>query len=136
MIDSGVNPYIVNYQGRTEFELRSLSHLKIPKMPKSVYFSIYPDETYPVEIKEPWYYMNGVFKGGFEEIIGKGGEGHVISGKWMGLNAAFKFVKIEEQKFSKTMTDRTKDLNKRLTQLNALKTIKGSRILVQYGHYR
>ena len=136
MINTGVNPYIVDYQGRTEFDLRSLSHLKIPKMPKSVYFSICPDETYPVEIQEPWYYINGVFQGDFKEIIGKGGEGYVISGKWMGLKAAFKFVEIEDQKLLKTTTDRTKDLNKRLTQVNALKLIKGSCILVQFGHFR
>ena len=98
MIDSGMNPYIINYVGKRQFDYFSLSDLTIPTMPKSVYFSVYPDSSYPMEMQEAWFYTNGVFPGEFEELIGKGGEGHVISGKWMAVDAAYKFIEIKNQK--------------------------------------
>ena len=136
MIDSGANPYILNYLGKTEFDYYSLSHLTIPEMPKSVYFSIYPDESYPSKIQHAWYYVNGVFPANFEELIGNGSEGCVVSGKWMGVDAAFKFVEIKNQKFQKKVNDALKDLKYRLTELNALKAIRGSIILQEFGHFR
>ena len=105
-------------------------------MPKSVYFSVYPDSSYPTEMQEAWFYTNGVFPGEFEEIIGKGGEGHVISGKWMGVGAAFKFIEIKNQKFQEIVRKGQEDLKNRLTELNALKTTKGSCILREYGHFQ
>ena len=105
-------------------------------MPKSIYFAIYPDEGYPTEMQEAWFYTNGVFPGHFEEIIGKGGEGHVISGKWMGKNVAFKFIEMKDQKFHTSVRKGLEDLKKRLTELNALKAIKGSCILREYGHFQ
>ena len=136
MIDNGFNPYIVKCNGKTEFDSRSLSHLTIPEMPKSVYFSIYPDESYPAEMKEPWYYSNGLFPGDFKELIGKGSEGYVISGKWRGIDAAYKFVEIKNQIFQKKVNDGINDLKKRLTEINSLKAVNGSHILKGYGHFR
>ena len=76
MIDSRVNPYIIDYEGGSQCEaLRAaLSRLTISEFPKSIYFSIYPDESYPAEIQQPWYYINGVFPGNFDEEVGKGSE--------------------------------------------------------------
>ena len=102
-------------------------------MPKSVYFSVYPDESYPTEMQEAWFYKNGVFPGEFKEIIGKG---RVISGKWMGNDVAFKFIEIKNQKYQKDVDLGLEDLKKRLTELNALKSTKGSCILREYGHFR
>ena len=136
MIDSGVNPYIVNYDGRTNFDYISRYHLTIPEMPKSVYFSIYPDECYPLDLQQAWYYSNGVFTGKYEEVIGKGSEGYVVRGKWVGLDAAYKFVEIKKQKAHEIVEDGLEELKLRLTELNALKDIKGSRILREYGHFR
>ena len=136
MIDSGVNPYIVDHNGKTEYNRCSLSHLTIPEIPKSVYFSIYPDETYPSELRKPWYYTRGSFPGDFKQIIGKGSEGFVVSGTWMGLNAAYKFVEIKDQKFQQDVSDGLEDLKTRLTEINALKAVKGSCILREYGHFR
>ena len=123
MIDSGANPFIVDFEGNTQFDKWSFSGFTIPLLPKSVYFSIYPDESYPSDIQRAWYYSNGVFPGNFDELIGKGGEGYVVSGKWMGVDAAFKFAEI-------------RDLEMRLTQISALKAIKSPCIVVQLGHFR
>ena len=136
MVDSGANPYIVDFEEKTHFDKYSLSHLSLPEMPRSVYFSLYPDESFPSELQRAWYYSNGVFSGKYEEIIGKGGEGFVVSGQWMEVDAAYKFVEIKNQKLEKTVGDGLKDLKLRLTELNALKEIKGSRILREYGHFR
>ena len=142
MIDKGVNPYIVRHDNQTQFDGYSLllnPCLNIPEMPKSVYFSVYPDSSYPTEMQEAWFYTNGVFPGEFEEIIGKGCEGHVISGKWMGVDVAYKFIEIKNPKLPKrnaTVRDGLKDLKKRLTELNALKATKGSCILREYGHFQ
>ena len=136
MIDKGANPYIVNLDGYTHFDTYSITHLTIPEMPESVYFSIYPDQSYPPEIQQAWFYANGVFPGNFQELIGNGSEGCVVSGVWMGVDAAFKFIEIKNQKFQKLVDDGLKDLKYRLTELNALKAIKGSCILQEYGHFR
>ena len=134
MIDSGVNPYIIDNKGDSQIE--ALSHLKIPEIPKSVYFSIYPDENYPAQIQQAWYYINGVFPGEFDEEVGKGSEGYVISGLWKGIKAAFKFVEIKEQTGQAFVDEGLKDLRKRLTEINALKEVQGSCILQEYGHFR
>ena len=136
MIDSGVNPYIVNFYGYTQFDYNSLFHLTIPEMPKSVYFSIYPDESYPSELQQAWYYSNGVLSGNYEKLIGKGSEGCVVSGEWMGADVAYKFVEIKNQNFQEMIQDSLKDLKRRLTELNSLKSVKGSCILQEYGHFR
>ena len=136
MLDNGVNPFIVDFYGNTQSDYFELSHLTISKMPKSVYFSIYPDESYPSELQQAWYYSSGVFPGKYGELIGKGSEGHVVDGKWMERNVAFKFVEMKNQKFQNIVSDGLKDLKRRLTELNALKAIKGSCILQEYGHFQ
>ena len=136
MINRGVNPYITDHKGRTQFDQWSLTHLSISEMAKSVYFSIYPDESFPQELQQAWYYSSGVFPGNFDELIGKGSEGHVVGGRWMELDVAYKFVEIKNQKFQKTVDDGLKDLKRRLTELDALKAVQGSCILQDYGHFR
>ena len=69
-------------------------------------------------------------------MIGKGSEGHVVGGRWMELDVAYKFVEIKNQKFQKTVDDGLKDLKRRLTELDALKAVQGSCILQDYGHFR
>ena len=137
MINCGVNPFVVDIGEKTQFDRWNLSHLTIPKISKSVYFSILPDESYPVHLQDAWYYTNGSFEGKFDdEKIGEGSEGIVLRGEWMEKEAAFKFVQIHEQKVRGTALESLKDLNKRLTELNVLKSVEDTRLIKHYGHYR
>ena len=106
-------------------------------MSKSVYFSIYPDESYPAHLQDAFYYTNGSFEGNFDnEKIGEGSEGIVLHGEWIDNEAAFKFVEIQEQKWQDNDVDSLNDLNKRLTELNVLKSVESTRFIKNYGHYR
>ena len=137
MVDSGVNPYIVDRSGKTQMDFHSLYHLTIPvEMTESVYFSIYPNSNYPIELQKAWFYTEGTFPTEIGQFIGKGSEGYVISGVWNGFYAAYKFVEIKNQKFSEMVADGLNDLRKRLTEFNALKAVQGSHILQGYGHFR
>ena len=106
------------------------------ELKKSIYFSIYPTENYPPGLQKAWFYVSGVFPGDFKYEVGRGAEGIVLKGTWRGQDAAFKFVKIEKQAFKEKVVDGLRDLNKRLTEVNVLKSIEGSRILFHHGHFR
>ena len=54
----------------------------------------------------------------------------------MEKEAAFKFVQIHEQKVRGTALESFEDLNKRLTELNVLKSVEDTRLIKHYGHYR
>ena len=54
----------------------------------------------------------------------------------MGGAAAFKFVEIKEQKYKVRVVDSLKELNKRLTEINALKLVEGSCVVKPFGHFR
>ena len=139
MIEKGVNPYVVQSDGQMEFRDRGLSYLNIPEMDKSVYFSIYPNESYPSDLQEAWIYTSGSFPGNFEVKIGEGSEGIVLLGEWMDNAAAFKFVEIQVQD-KEWQVDSIQDslgyLNKRLTEVNELKTVDDTNLIKFYGHYR
>ena len=110
--------------------------VSVRELKKSIYFSIYPSDNYPTELQQAWFYVNGVFPGEFEYEVGRGAEGIVLKGAWYGQDAAFKFVEIQKQEFKEKVADGLKDLNKRLTEVNALKSIQGSRILFHHGIFR
>ena len=76
------------------------------------------------------------FQPTLKKIIEKGSEGYLVSGKWMGFDAAYKFVEIRSQKIQNKVSDALKDLKKRLMEINSLKAVKGSRILEECGHFR
>ena len=70
------------------------------KLPKSVFFSIEPqicdcEQKCAGDLPYKWTYKNGVFPGHFDHVVGKGGEGVVIQGKWHGKDAAFKFSPVK-----------------------------------------
>ena len=141
MIDKGANPFIVDYDGETQFEMFDLSNLKKLPTTKSVYFLTRPlkgyDETYD-DFLDPWFYRSGVYDGKFESAIGQGASGRVISGQWYGKKAAFKFVEIGNQKIpnSGKVEDGLKVLDEKLSEMTSIQTTKGSKIVQFYGHYR
>ena len=139
MIDKGVNPFVVSYNGKTQFGLHDLGHLSNLPRQKSVYFTTRPlPEEYREqnEFPDPWFYKTGVFDGKFDSAIGQGAAGRVISGEWFGQRAAFKFVKIGVQKFQQLASDNLKTLNEKLSEMISSQSIVGSKIVSFYGHYR
>ena len=129
MIDRGANPFIVDYAGRTRFKLGRLSNLPTKK---SIYFTIaeFGDTT---GLPDPWFYQTGVFDGKFDSMIGQGASGVVISGRWQGKRAAFKFVQIENRK---VIQDSLRSLNEKLSEMTSIQSVRGSNIVSFYGHYR
>ena len=139
MIDKGANPFVVGYDGDTEFNLRDLGHSSNLPSQKSVYFTTRPFEG---EFKdntsflEPWFYQNGVFDGKFDSLIGQGASGTVISGEWCGKKAAFKFIEVRTQGNPKYATDAVKTLNESLREMTSIQSTAGLNIVSFYGHYR
>ena len=138
MIDRGANPFVVGYDGKTDWtdQTRNLSNL--PRQ-KSVFFTT---RSLPDEFKgqsafpDPWFYKTGIFDGKFVRVIGQGAAGRVISGEWFGQKAAFKFVEIGAQKFQQTVSDTLKALDEKLTEMLSIQETVGSKIVSFYGHYR
>ena len=88
------------------------------------------------EFLAPWFYRTGVFDGEFNSVFGQGAAGTVISGKWFGKKAAFKFVEIKSQKFEEKATDVLKTLDKKLSEMISIQSTAGSKIVSFFGHYR
>ena len=135
MTNMGANPHLQDYNGKTEFDRRSLYGLKnVPKV-ESVFFQLHEFNN---DMPPAWEYRTGVFsKGHFGQVRGRGGEGTVIEGLWQNqIPAAFKFVEIRNQKFIWNVKDALADLNERLSEMNSMRTTKGSAILEFDGHYR
>ena len=68
-----------------------------------MFFSIEPqicncEQKCSGDLPYKWTYKNGVFPGNFESVLGKGGEGVVIQGRWHGKDAAFKFTPVKHTK--------------------------------------
>ena len=57
----------------------------------------------------------------FDSFVGQGSSGVVLSGKWFGKKAAFKFIEIGMKNW---------------LELTSIQAAKGSKILEFYGHYR
>ena len=139
MIDKGANPFVVSYEGNTDFERRNLGHLSNLPSQKSVYFttrSFEGESKHKIGFLEPWFYRSGVFDGKFESLIGQGATGTVISGEWFGRKAAFKFVEIGKQKEQILAKDSLKTLDNKLSEMISLQSTIGSKIVNFYGHYR
>ena len=137
MIDKGANPYIVDYNGNTQYKLEGLDHL--PNMPKSVFFTTRPlvgNNRSKVDFLDPWFYHNGVFNINLGTVCGRGTSGTVITGEWYGKKAAYKFVEIGTQKFEKDVPDAIKNLDEKLAEMTSIQATKGSKIVQFYGHYR
>ena len=107
-----------------------------------------------------WTYVNGVFPGSFESILGKGGEGTVIQGKWHSKEAAFKFTPVKHtQKYTSpekkyvddpeigesarkklheecTQEYAEEHLLRNLNEIFKMQATIGSAILKLYGHFR
>ena len=139
MIDRGANPFVVDYTGVTQFDSFNLDYLSNLPTQKSVYFTTRQlDDEFEAkpDFLNPWFYQTGIFDGEFNSVIGQGATGTVIRGKWCGKKAAFKFVKIENQKSQKDISDTVKSLNEKLSEMASIQATKGSKIISFYGHYR
>ena len=136
MIDNGVNPYIVDFEGKTMFEKFNLGSLSNLPSKKSVYFTTRPLVESNPDFDDPWFYKTGVFNGKFDSLIGQGASGTVISGEWAGKKAAFKFVEVGAQKFQEKADDALKTFNEKLSEMTSIQATKGSKIISFYGHYR
>ena len=150
MIEKGANPFIVDFEGGSHFDgyrqsswlpinHESLEYLANLPSEKSVYFTIHPifDEFRDiVDLPAPWIYQTGTFDGNFNSVVGSGASGIVISGKWCGKQAAYKFVNVGDQKIQNYVSVQLPILNKQLSEMTSIQETKGSKILSFYGHYR
>ena len=140
MILLGANPYIVDMNGKTNFETYDLEYFyefrNIPQTEKSVYFTTQPLVESNADFLDPWFYRTGVFNGKFDEWIGQGSSGTVISGEWAGKKAAFKFVGLGKQKYHEDVGGALEDLNEKLSEMTSIQATNGPMILPFYGHYR
>ena len=141
MIDRGVNPYVIDYSGESEFVFEKLSSLSNLPTSKSIFFSIqsfecFCDHKCGSDLSTPWFYKNGVFDGQFDRILGKGASGVVLHGFCHGFEAAFKFVEVEQQEFKEYAEDALDELNRKLGEMRSVQTTAGSKIVNFYGHFR
>ena len=86
-----------------QFNSYSLGSLSNVPTIKSIYFPIKSFSS--GNLASPFHYENGVYPGQFCQVIGKGAEGIVIQGVWGNEKAAYKFVKVRDQKFLGTVED-------------------------------
>ena len=131
MIDKGANPFVINYDGETEYKKWSLSGESLSNLPrKSFYF---PVRKFPGFPQKPWHYENGVFQGQFGDVIGRGGEGTVIGGVFNGEKVAYKFVEIGRSSFYEKAEE---DLKTQLNEMTEMQSTPGSCILPIKLHFR
>ena len=139
MIDKGANPFVVAYDGTTQFENNKLDHLSNLPTETSIFFTTRP---FPDEFEEkndfldPWFYLTGVFDGEFHSVVGQGASGIVLNGVWYEKKAAFKFVEVGTQTFQDSTEDAIKSLDGKLSEMIAITELMGSKIISFYGHYR
>ena len=119
--------------------MNNLGHLSNLPTQKSVYFTTRPIEGEfkgKTSFSKPWFYQTGIYDGKFDFFIGQGASGTVLSGKWFGKKAAFKFVGIGSQKAEKYVKDTLKSLDDKLSEMISIQATQGSKIVKFYGHYR
>ena len=133
MIDLGANPHIRNAKGKTQFDIfGSFNLVRVPSV-KSAFF---PVKNFPTgNLGDSWCYTTGVYKGEFERVIGKGGEGTVIQGRWSGRPAAYKFVEMKGLKYT-NYHDAMADITERLNEMTEMMATPGNAILPFEAHYR
>ena len=127
MIDQGVNPHIRDFDGDTQYDLRSLSHLNNITPLKSVYFII---KMISSDVAgNPWRYQNGIYPATFTDVIEQRDEGSVLGGELDGgKKVVFKFVK--------QVVRRLADLETKLSEMSTMNDVAGSCALKILGHYR
>ena len=108
-------PFIVQYDGTSEYNRRSLSSLSNLPQLKSIYFQV---KRFNALQHETWHYETGVFHGQFDDVIGRGGESIVVGGILNGEEVAYKYVHIGEQVFKKETREGLADLETRLSQIH------------------
>ena len=133
MIDRGVNPFIVQYAGITQYNRWSLTSLSNLPQQKSIYFLVKPFDALQ---HEPWHYETGIFPGEFNDVIGSGGESVVIGGILNGEEVAYKYVDIGQQTHTSTVSEGLADMTTRLNEMHQMESITGSCILSIKGHFR
>ena len=122
------------YSGRSQFDKYSFDSLTNVPALESIFF---PIKSFPNgNLGRRFHYENGVYPGQFRRVVGKGAEGVVIEGIWNNEKAAFKFVRVRDQKAMKTVQDGLADMNVRLREMLEMESITGSNILKFYGHFR
>ena len=142
MVNRGVNPYVVDYDGGSQFDLyEDFSNLSSLPTSKSIFFSIEPFECFcdtkcDSDLSNPWFYINGVFDGQFDYEIGRGASGVVLHGFCHGIEAAFKFIDVGKQEWQQYIVDSLTQIDKKLGEIKSIQTTKGSKIVQFYGHFR
>ena len=129
------------HSNQTQYSKYSLESLSNITTVKSIAFSV---KSFPCtcptlcagDLSEKWRYLVGVYPGQFDRIIGRGGEGIVISGLWHGEEAAFKFIPVRKLQAAEVVTDGLADLATRLNEMLTMQSTTGSSILKILGHYR
>ena len=134
MIDKGANPHIIAYHGYAKSASNDLTKLKNVPTIKSVFYSI--KDFNESNLGDPWCYTTGVYDGKFARLIGKGGEGTVILGEFDSRPAAYKFVKVKNQKYGARYEDHLKDMKERLKEMTDQIEAEGDSIFYLDAHYR
>ena len=133
MIQRGANPHVLNYAGESQYNKNSLGSLSNLPEEESIFFQV---KSFPSgNLISPFHYETGVYPGQFGRVIGKGGEGVVIEGKWNNEQAAFKFVTIRDQKVTGFAEDTLANMNARLREMIEMESINGSNIVKLNGHF-
>ena len=93
---------------------------------------------------KPWFYVTGVLnnclakdvKGNLVEI-GRGGQGIILEGNWCNKSAAFKFVRIKQEREMKIHTHQViAEMNNQVNEMKAMNKIQGERFVKLYDHFR
>ena len=148
LLDGGVNPKIIRYDGKSELHQRNPSLFvekilkqKAEKFENAVYVAV-KDQKCKKDCRtdcrskmEKFYSIDGIYlKRTKLNQIGKGGFGSVYRGKWHGESAVFKFIKMAEIKYIGKTSDAFADLEERQKEIS--KVPDGSNILKPLGHFR
>ena len=136
MLDKGANPFVQNFDDKTDYDIWSFSRSNLTNVPKekSIFFPIVNFDN--KSLLGPWQYLTGVFPGKFNRLIGAGGEGYVVEGVWKNEKAAFKFVSVGKQKHHDMVDDSLVDMEKELSEMRTMQTTIGTSIIPIIGHFR
>ena len=139
MIERGANPFIQAYsqsgQAWTQLDLWPFIS-KLSNLPfiKSVYYSVKIFRS--GNLDRPWRYTTGVYDGDYGRFLGKGTEGTVIEGNWIGQPAAYKFVPFNINSNCHNSDQHLHELNERLREMTLVQSTPGSAIIENLAHYR
>ena len=136
MIDMGANPFVLDFMNQSPCTKGQLENVDLEHLctVKSIYFPVRPFESGGLPYS--WNYTSGVYPGWYSHVVGVGGEGVVVQGKWGGAKAAFKFVRLRNQKFARFTHEGLNNLYDKISQMIEMDTTSGSKILKLLGHFR